>query len=67
MQRTRRAFLKSVVIAPVITGAWVVYESQNGRLKIRQSPVACYVPNGTPGQSCGHPTKPIEKPKGVAW
>ncbi len=58
MQRTRRAFLRAAVIAPVVTGAWVIWEQESGRVKMRQSTAICCVPNGKPGKSCAHPVQP---------
>lgn len=55
MNRTRRAFIRAAVIAPVVTGAWVFWEHKTGRLKVRQVPAACCVLNGKPGKSCVHP------------
>lgn len=58
MSRTRRAFLRAAVVSPVIAGAWVVWEAETGRLKVRQKPVACCVPGGAPNRSCTHPAPP---------
>ena len=56
MSRTRRSFLRAAVVSPVIATAWVVWETETGRLKVRQQPVACCVSNGVPNRSCTHPT-----------
>jgi hypothetical protein len=63
MQRTRRAFLRATIVSPFIAGAWVVWESEAGLLKVRQQPTVCCVPNGTPNLSCTHPASPEPKPK----
>ena len=63
MHRTRRAFLRAAVVSPVIAGAWVIWESEAGRLKVRQQPTACCVPNATPNSSCTHPGSREPKPK----
>lgn len=58
MNRTRRAFLRAAVVSPVIAGAWVVWETKTGRLKVRQQPAVCCVAGGTPNRSCTHPAPP---------
>jgi hypothetical protein len=55
MNRTRRAFLRAAVVSPVIAGAWVVWETETSRLKVRHKPAVCCVPGGTPNRSCTHP------------
>ncbi|MDY3561079.1 hypothetical protein R5W23_002338 [Gemmata sp. JC673] len=58
MNRTRRAFLRAAVVSPVIAGAWVVWEAEAGRLKVRQKPGACCAPAGVPNRSCTHLAPP---------
>jgi hypothetical protein len=58
MNRTRRAFLRAAVVSPVIAGAWVVWEAENRRLKVRQQPAVCCLPGGTPTRTCPHPAPP---------
>jgi len=55
MQSTRRSFLRAAVIAPILTGAWVVNDLRTGKLKFRQRQIACCEPNEKPCQSCAHP------------
>lgn len=63
MHRIRRAFLRAAVVSPFIVGSWVIWESEAGRLKVRQQPTACCVPNGTPSLSCTHRVSRELKPK----
>jgi len=64
MNRTRRAFLRAAVVSPVIAGVWVVWETETGRIKVRQRPVACCVPNGVPNRTCSHPVVPAKPNEG---
>lgn len=61
MSRTRRSFLRAAVVSPVIAAGWVVWETETGRLKVRQQPVACCVSKGVPNRSCTHPPPPALK------
>lgn len=54
MNSTRRAFLRAAVVAPVLAGAWVIWEGRGARLKVRTQP-ACCLADGVPGKSCKHP------------
>jgi hypothetical protein len=61
MNRTRRAFLRAAAVSPVIAGAWVVWETENRRLKVRQQPAVCCVMGGTPNRTCTHPAAPPQR------
>lgn len=58
MKRTRRAFIRAAVVSPVIAGAWVVWETETGRLRVRQKPAVFCLPLSTPNRFCTHPIAP---------
>jgi hypothetical protein len=58
MNRTRRSLLRAAVVSPVLAGAWVVWELETGRLRVRREPVACCVTGGVPNATCAHPAAP---------
>jgi hypothetical protein len=55
VNRTRRAFLRAAVLAPIAATVWVLYEQSESRVKVRTRPVACCLPNGSAGRACTHP------------
>jgi len=58
MNRTRRSLLRAAVVSPVLAGAWVVWDLETGRLRVRPEPVACCVAGGVPNATCAHPAAP---------
>ncbi len=55
MNRTRRAFLRAAVVAPVAATVWVLWEQSEARVKVRTRPATCCLPNGSNGRTCTHP------------
>ena len=55
MNRTRRAFLRAAVVAPVAATVWVLWDQAETRVKVRARPATCCLPNSTTSRTCSHP------------